>query len=225
MGTIVVVKKGVEIAIASDCCNVRDTAMRNHLNVSHGCILKVGASYIGLNSSVMFQQSLEELIEGLSPAQIPALTSRREVRRFFTDVHETLKHTRGMYVNFQQGQECEWTPMNALVANPHGIFKVDSTRGVYELTKFWAIGTGESYALGAMAGLYDRLDGADEIALAGLDAVKQLEVDMERTTEIFSCNSPKKVISVVHPGGERKQQSDKKVHKIPGIKKPRNRSR
>ncbi len=40
------------------------------------------------------------------------------------------------------------------VANAHGIFVVDSYREVFEYSEYWSIGSGSSYALGAMRALY-----------------------------------------------------------------------
>ena len=39
-----------------------------------------------------------------------------------------------------------------------------------EYTKFWAIGSGSEFALGAMHALYNRLDSAEDIARAGVEA-------------------------------------------------------
>ena len=136
MGTIVAVKKNNKIAIAANCCNLRDTAMRTGINISHGCIIRFGESFIGLSSSLGFQQALEEILPALTEAPGARLSSRSEIRDFFNRVHEILKQRHGMNINFQQGQEFEWTPMNGIVANSSGIYKIDSTRAVYEFTKF-----------------------------------------------------------------------------------------
>lgn len=188
MGTIVIVKKKSEIAIASDCCNVRDAALRNNINISHGCIVRFGESFVGLSSSVGFQQVFEELLNGWAKP-LPALSSREEIRAFFQQVHDILKHRSGMFVAYQQGQEFEWTPMNALVGNASGIYKVDSTRAVYEFTKFWALGSGEPLALGAMAAVFDRVESADEIARVALAAVATLEIDGARKMEVLSTGA------------------------------------
>jgi ATP-dependent protease HslVU (ClpYQ) peptidase subunit len=45
---------------------------------------------------------------------------------------------------------------------------VHSLREVCEYKKFWAIGSGSEYALGAMYAVYDMLDSAEEIAKAGV---------------------------------------------------------
>ncbi len=58
----------------------------------------------------------------------------------------------------------ESSQITALLANPNGIFfGVYSLREVYEYERFWAIGSGADYALGAMQAVYDnpKLSAAD----------------------------------------------------------------
>jgi ATP-dependent protease HslVU (ClpYQ) peptidase subunit len=47
---------------------------------------------------------------------------------------------------------------------------VHSLREVCEYKKFWAIGSGSEYALGAMFAVYDIYDSVDKIAEAGVRA-------------------------------------------------------
>ena len=86
--------------------------------------------------------------------------------------------TVGVDLSDPSGAERLWTEaldrangqIDALICNPKGIFGVYSLREVSEYTKFWAIGSGSEFALGAMHALYDRLDSAEEIAKAGVEA-------------------------------------------------------
>jgi ATP-dependent protease HslVU (ClpYQ) peptidase subunit len=64
----------------------------------------------------------------------------------------------------------EATHIDALICNHTGIFGIYSLREVTEYTRFWAIGSGSEYALGAMFALYDRLKSAEDIARAGVEA-------------------------------------------------------
>jgi len=57
-----------------------------------------------------------------------------------------------------------------LIANPFGIFGVHSLREVTEYNKFWAIGSGAEYAIGAMFAIYDKAETAEEIAQMGVAA-------------------------------------------------------
>ena len=45
-----------------------------------------------------------------------------------------------------------------------------SWRDVDEYTRFWAIGSGQEYALGAMYAVYEQMDDAEEIAKIGVAA-------------------------------------------------------
>ena len=62
------------------------------------------------------------------------------------------------------------TQIDGLIVNPNGIFGIHSLREVSEYRKFWSIGSGSEYALGAMFALYDKCDTAEEIAKVGVEA-------------------------------------------------------
>ena len=58
----------------------------------------------------------------------------------------------------------------ALIANHAGIFGVYSYREVFEFDRFWGIGTGRGFALGAMYAGYDKAKSALELAQLGVRA-------------------------------------------------------
>jgi ATP-dependent HslUV protease subunit HslV len=60
--------------------------------------------------------------------------------------------------------------MTVMIANPSGIYAVYSMREVFEFDRFWAIGSGRDFALGAMYTVYNRAKGAVAIAEAGVQA-------------------------------------------------------
>jgi ATP-dependent protease HslVU (ClpYQ) peptidase subunit len=64
----------------------------------------------------------------------------------------------------------ESSRIDALVANPWGIFGVYALREVYEYRRFWAAGSGADYALGAMYAAWDHVDSAEDIARIGVAA-------------------------------------------------------
>jgi ATP-dependent HslUV protease, peptidase subunit HslV len=57
-----------------------------------------------------------------------------------------------------------------MIVNPSGVFAVYSMREVFEFDRFWAIGSGRDFALGAMYTIYGKARGAAEIARAGVMA-------------------------------------------------------
>jgi hypothetical protein len=89
-------------------------------------------------------------------------------------LHSELRSHSFMQTQFQASQEFEWSPMTALVLNKNGLFKVDSARAVFEIDKFWAIGTAEAFALGAMQATYnDPKLTASDIAGAALEVTSK----------------------------------------------------
>jgi len=59
------------------------------------------------------------------------------------------------------------------MVNRNGIFGIFSMREVYEYKRFWAAGAGAEIALGAMHALYDRLNTAEQIATAAIEAAAE----------------------------------------------------
>jgi len=57
-----------------------------------------------------------------------------------------------------------------MIANPSGIFAVYSMREVFEFDRFWSIGSGRDFALGAMYAIYEREADPAAIARAGIEA-------------------------------------------------------
>ena len=76
----------------------------------------------------------------------------------------------------------ESSQLTALVVNPSGIFGVYSMREVFEFDRFWAIGSGRDFALGAMYAIYDQAGktkstskAAETIARLGVSACAEYD--------------------------------------------------
>jgi len=69
----------------------------------------------------------------------------------------------------------ESSQMDMLIANRFGAFGLMSLREAYEYTRFWSIGSGAAYALGAMAAAYDMDLTAQQIAEVGLKAAIEFD--------------------------------------------------
>jgi ATP-dependent HslUV protease subunit HslV len=174
MGTIVAVRKGEQAVLATNCWSTRDYLVKPTLTQKHDCIYRIGSVLVGINAAVAFQQAFESFIirnkEMLTKAD---LTNRHGVYAFFHSVHQVLLQHAALQTQFQQHQDFEWTPMTALVLAPQALFKVDSARGVFELHKFWAIGSAESCAHGALFTAYNLDLSAEQIARAALSAAAE----------------------------------------------------
>jgi ATP-dependent protease HslVU (ClpYQ) peptidase subunit len=72
--------------------------------------------------------------------------------------------------------------MSALLASPRGIFGITPSRDVEAFPRFWAIGSGAAFAVGAMFTLYERGDDVEEIARAGVAAGAEFDDGSELPT-------------------------------------------
>jgi ATP-dependent HslUV protease, peptidase subunit HslV len=85
-------------------------------------------------------------------------------------IHPILKDEFYLKPDEDKDDEYESSQIEAVIANPHGIFGMFSWRDVDEYNLFWAIGSGQEYALGAMYLAYETMDDAEEIAKIGVAA-------------------------------------------------------
>jgi len=98
------------------------------------------------------------------------LTSKAAIFETFRKLHPILKEE--CFLNPKEDEEdpYESSQITALIANSRGIFAIYSMREVFEYTQFWAIGSGNEFALGAMHQAYAQHDNANDIARAGVNA-------------------------------------------------------
>ncbi len=64
----------------------------------------------------------------------------------------------------------ESSGLTCLLANRHGIFGYFPNRSVIEYSRFFALGAGYEFALGAMYATYDDAGSAQNVVRTGLDA-------------------------------------------------------
>ena len=90
-------------------------------------------------------------------------------------VHPILKEEYFLNSKDEDQDDYETSRIDGLLMTPRGIFGIYSMREVDEYTRYWAVGSGADYALGAMHAVYDRLDTAEQIARAGIEAGAQFD--------------------------------------------------
>ncbi|SOY44234.1 putative hydrolase, proteasome hslV type peptidase domain [Cupriavidus taiwanensis] len=169
MTTCVVVRKGAEVAIAADALVTFGDTRLSRAYERNQKVFPVGDGFIALAGTTAHFPVMRTLLAGLGDEC--RLGSRDDVFRTFLKVHEKLKSE--YFVNTKEDDDdpYESSQIVCLIANPAGIFGVYSYREVFSFDRFWGIGSGRNYALGAMHAVYDRPDlGAGEIARIGVDA-------------------------------------------------------
>ncbi len=169
MSTLVVVKKNGVACIAADTLtcfgNKKQLATYDAVPTK---MLSAGDSYIGLVGSAAHNLVLESIFSNRKKQ--PNFNNRLKIFEFFRKLHVQLKEDYFLNPKEDEQDPYESSQMDLFIANSYGIFGVFSLREVFEYNKFWAIGSGGEFALGAMYSAYNHLDSAEEIAKIGVSA-------------------------------------------------------
>ena len=169
MSTIVVVKKNGKACMAADSLTTfGDLRMGAGYDVSHDKIQSYGSGFFGIVGSAAHALVMESVLKN-NKVKID-FSDRMAIFETFRQLHPVLKDKYFLNAKDEDDDPYEASHIDALICNPNGIFGIYSLREVSEYTKYWAIGSGSEFALGAMHALYDRLDSAEEIAKAGVEA-------------------------------------------------------
>ena len=169
MSTIVVVKKAGQVCIAADSLtSFGDLRMGADYEASHDKILIHDDSHLGIVGSAAHQLVMESILKQ-DEIKID-FSSRLAVFETFRSLHPILKDKYFLNAKDEDDDPYESTQIDALIACPYGIYGVHSLREVCEYKRFWAIGSGSEYALGAMYAVYDLFEKAEEVAKAGVMA-------------------------------------------------------
>ena len=169
MTTVVVVRKGGTVAIASDSLVTFGDTRLGHGYEANEKLFRIGASWVGMAGTTAHFPVLRSAMTAL-PAGAMRLNSRDEVFETFLKLHPKLKETYFLNTKEEDADPYESSQFTALIANPTGIYGVYSYREVFEFDRFWGIGTGRAFALGAMYTAYDKVKSARELAELGVRA-------------------------------------------------------
>ena len=174
MSTVVVAKKAGKVCIAADSLtSFGDLKLSSYYDAAHDKILSHDENYIGIVGSAAHQLVLESVFASKKVIEKKIdidFSSRLSIFESFRTLHPVLKEKYFLNAKDEDDDPYESTQIDALIANPFGIFGVHSLREVIEYNKFWAIGSGAEYAIGAMFAVYDTAETAEEIAQLGVAA-------------------------------------------------------
>jgi len=190
MTTLVVVKKAGQIAIAADTLVTFGDTSLTHRFEANSKIFKVdapvvGASYIGMAGTVAHFPALRKAMAAL-PKEDLKLGSRDEVFDTFIKLHPLLKDTFFLQTKEDDNDPYESSQFTVVIANASGIYGLYSYREVFEFKEFWGIGSGRSFALGAMHACWDKARTAREVALAGMNAGCEFDKNSAGPIEVFT---------------------------------------
>jgi ATP-dependent protease HslVU (ClpYQ) peptidase subunit len=185
MSSLVVVKKSGKVVIAADSLTTFGRTKfgkkyQRHTEKIH----QFEKSYIGIVGdaahSNVFENILEKYADDLS------FDSRKHIFETYLHLHQILKDRFHLNPNVTDEVAYQSSQIDALIANENGIFGMFEFREVHEFEKFWAIGSGKGYALGAMYAVYDRLDDPEEIARVGVLASCEFDNSCDLPITIYA---------------------------------------
>jgi ATP-dependent HslUV protease subunit HslV len=176
MSIVVAARKGREIVLAADgqtSFGSQRVASDNHRAAK---ILRLGGALVATTGWSLYANILDDLAAG---GKVPALGSQRAIFAFFQKFWKLL-HDRYPFVKDQaeKDDDSPFGDMGAtfLVAGAGGLFHVACDTSVTRFEKFYAIGSGADYALGALHVLYDEIDDADALARRAVAAAIQFDL-------------------------------------------------
>ena len=162
-----VARKGATLAIASDSLVTFGETRLPHGYEANSKMFEIGGTWLGAVGSTAHMPVLRQALAALPPDDLQ-LHSRDALFETFLLLHPQLKERYFLNTKEHDSDPYESSQYSLLVANVHGIFGVESYREVFEFERFWAIGSGRRFALGAMHAVYDRARSARDVAEAGV---------------------------------------------------------
>lgn len=169
MSIVVVVKKSGTAVIAADTLyGFGSTNLSQKYISKESKILRFEDSLIGTVGAPAHDVVLRDLFE-TKRTQI-ALNSKQEIFETYLRMHKILKEDYFLNTDEEENKEYESSQIAGLIANQYGIFGMYTLREVFEFDRFWAIGSGTEFALGAMFAVYETLADAAAIAEIGIKA-------------------------------------------------------
>lgn len=174
MSSIVAVKKnGLAVIGADTQFNRGGMIVQSRYQKNHKKVIRFKDSYLGIIGSSAHHNVMESVLSKYR-SDI-CFNSVKDIFETFLWLHPKLKDEYFVNTSEEKEQEYESNQLHILLVNPQGIFDIQSYREVTEFSRFWSIGTGDEYALGAMYAMYDKLVDPRRIAKIGLSAACEFD--------------------------------------------------
>jgi len=187
MTTLVAVRKHDDIVIAADSLTTfGDLKLSAPFDRSPEKIVRYRDTYLALCGSAAHQLVFESLLKNREDLDFSGRVAIFDTLR---KLHLVLKDQHFLNPKEEEDDPYESSQFTALIANEHGIFGVYSMREVFEYTKFWAVGSGREFALGAMNVMYGRLKTAEAVARIGIDAGCAFDKNSAMPMSIYSLKA------------------------------------
>ena len=171
MSTVVVVRKRGFACIAADTLTKWGSAKESADYIAgNSKLVPAGDSWLGVTGGATYKTILRDWFAG----RRPRLDSPLAIFRTWQTLHKAMKDRYFLQPGTAEGLES--SQVDVLIANPRGIFGIGAHRTAQEYSRFYAYGSGSSYAMGALWALYDdpALD-AEALARRAVEAAAEFD--------------------------------------------------
>jgi len=187
MSIVVAVKKAGRTVMAADTQSTFGAETLPPDNLITSKMRRVGGSVLGRSGWGVYDNILADLLER---GEEPVLDDAERIFRFFTDLWKVL-HQRYAFVNPQANRkEGPFGDLGGsfLIANANGIFYVAPNLGVTRFEKYYAIGAGADYSLGALYHLHEGESDAEQVARAAVETAIAFSARCGGKVETLECS-------------------------------------
>ncbi|MHC4320947.1 MAG: hypothetical protein ACYST3_01595 [Planctomycetota bacterium] len=169
MSIAVVVKKDNKIVIGADTLQCFDSNMTGVDNLDESKLRPIGNAMVAGAGWGLYDNILDDYLKGKKSVR---LSTKQDVFLFFKRLWPVLHEKYSFVKNQCDDATSPFGELDSsfLIATKKRIFFVSSNMCVTEFQKFYAIGAGRDYAIGAMHVLYDQEKSAEEIARLAIEA-------------------------------------------------------
>ncbi|MBD3240252.1 MAG: hypothetical protein GF331_06670 [Chitinivibrionales bacterium] len=175
MSIVVAVEKDGRVAMAADTQTSFGDVKVPPDNLRTCKINKLGSSYIGKTGWGLYDNIFSDFVDA---KKAPSLLDETAIYTFFLRLWRRL-HERYGFVNDQcRDKDSPFGDLDAsfLITNKNGIFHVASDMSVTRFAKYYAIGDGNDFALGALYSLYNFDYDAETLAAKAVEAAMAFRI-------------------------------------------------
>ena len=175
MSIVVAVRKNGRTVMAADSLNVFGQERIPVDNAKATKIRRVGPALMAVTGWSVYANILDD---HLADQKVPRLGDEKEIFAFFLGLWKELQERYPLVNEQAHNKDSPFCDLDAsfLVANSAGIYKVSQDVSVCRFDKYYAIGSGCVYALGALYQIYDHE--SDPTALARRAVETAIEFDI-----------------------------------------------
>lgn len=178
MTTVVAVRKGGQVVMAADSLvTFGDTRLSFNAEANRKLFMvndAAGQTIFAMAGAAAHYLVLQHALAG-QPVEALRFGGKDEIFQTFTRLHPVLKDSFFLQTKEEEHEPYESSQFTMLMANSSGIYGIYSYREVFEFKQFWSIGSGRSFALGAMHAAYDKARSARDVAEAGVAAACEFD--------------------------------------------------